>query len=463
MKRIVILIVFFILSIFQEIQYCQVQETKGNLLRIDFTKPNIDLSDTLWNWFSRNDSGVTYSTHCSNIFVRDSTTYLLFNSSGEDRYSHYPWINGNLFNTVTGSSCLLFADHPGYDPLDPYYYFRPETRKISEGVWIYFGRRGPAVYLRNDSLYQFQKVNNWSLIHFAGKVNGQDLVVLEGLPYKFSYYLEDLSISPKLKLNNKITIESSPNKINLITGNYYLYQEDMTWVFYLSSFENNKINLIKRLKPEGDIITIPFWLMWRFVNGNLYYIESGKLVKENLDLNTNSFKDKKIVLDNVGSTYCFDNEGNLFANIKNDSLFVFSIKEEKKINSIDIKVVKFSGVPIIDSPYVYLHQITESYTDVKDKKELPADFLLKGNYPNPFNPSTTISFVLPKRERVGIKIFNSLGQLVCELINEERDAGENSIVWNGKNSNGMEAASGIYFYRVQIGKNFVIDKMVLQK
>ncbi|NJD22942.1 MAG: T9SS type A sorting domain-containing protein [Melioribacter sp.] len=470
MKRIIVLKAVFILFILCSIQYSQVSETRGNLLRINFTKPNIDLSDTLWNWVGRNDSGETYSTRCSNVFVHDSTTYLLFNSSGEDRVSHYPWINGHLYNTATGNSRLLFEDHPGYDNLGSYYYFDPQIRKTSAGVWIYYGRRGAAVFLRNDSLYQFQKVNNKAVIHFAGKVGDKELVVLEGTPYTFSYYLEDFSISPLLKLDQEISIEDNnnqsfggPSKINYITGNLYLYQSDVWGVFCLSSFENNKISIIKRLKPAGDTLILPIWFKWRFVNGNLYYIESGNLVKENLDLSTNSFTNKQVVISNYGSSYSFDRDGNLFAHIKNDSLFIFSMKEEKRIHALDIRFAKFKGgIPIIDSPYVYLHQ-TLSVTDVKDEKELPTDFLLKGNYPNPFNPGTTINFVLSKRENVSIVIYNLLGEKVRELLREEKDAGEHFVIWNGKDDFEREVTSGVYFYLITHNRKVISSKMVLIK
>jgi len=470
MKRIIVVETLFILLFLCGIQYSQVTETRGNLLRINFTKPNIDLNDTLWTWVDRNDSGETYSTSCSNVFVQDSTTYLLYNSSGEDRNYHYPWINGHLYNTSTGSSRLLFEDHPGYDPIDAYYYFDPRIRRTSTDVWIYYGRRGAAVFLRNDSLYQFQKVNNKALIHFVGKVGDKELVVLEETPYSFSYYLEDFSISPLLKLDQKISIEDNnnqgyghPSKINNVTGNLYLYQSDIWGVFSLSSFENNKISIIKRLKPAGDTITIPIWLMWRFVNGNLYYVENRNLVKENLDLTTNSFVNKQVVINSCGSTYSFDRDGDLFAHIKNDSLFIFSIKEEKRIHALDIRYTKFKGgTPIIDSPYVYLHQIL-SVTDVLKQNSLPAQFVLKGNYPNPFNPSTTINFVLPKRENVSIIIYNSLGEKIRELLREEKEAGEHFIIWNGKDNFEKEVPSGVYFYLITHNLKVISSKMMLIK
>ena len=80
---------------------------------------------------------------------------------------------------------------------------------------------------------------------------------------------------------------------------------------------------------------------------------------------------------------------------------------------------------------------------------LPLSFSLKQNYPNPFNPSTTIAYDLPKRSNVHIAIFNILGQLVANLVEEEKAAGRYSIVWRGRSESGIQVASGVYFYRIQ--------------
>jgi hypothetical protein len=73
----------------------------------------------------------------------------------------------------------------------------------------------------------------------------------------------------------------------------------------------------------------------------------------------------------------------------------------------------------------------------------PLHFQLSNNYPNPFNPSTTIQYGLPSRSTVRIVIYNVLGQAVKELINTEHQAGIQSVTWNAK------VASGIYFYRFE--------------
>ncbi len=80
------------------------------------------------------------------------------------------------------------------------------------------------------------------------------------------------------------------------------------------------------------------------------------------------------------------------------------------------------------------------------------------NYPNPFNPSTTIAFTLPSASDVSVKIYNTLGQEVTTLHDGSLAAGNHNFTWNGS-----DAASGIYFYRIQTDNETVSKKMVLMK
>jgi len=85
------------------------------------------------------------------------------------------------------------------------------------------------------------------------------------------------------------------------------------------------------------------------------------------------------------------------------------------------------------------------------------------NYPNPFNPTTTISFSLQTESKVSIAIYNVKGQQVKHLINEKRTAGLHTIEWNGKDNNNKSVSSGIYYYKISSGKDSAINKMLLLK
>jgi hypothetical protein len=86
------------------------------------------------------------------------------------------------------------------------------------------------------------------------------------------------------------------------------------------------------------------------------------------------------------------------------------------------------------------------------------------NYPNPFNPSTTIAYNMIEAGKVSIEVFNMKGQKVKTLVHETLPAGEHSVVWNGRNSNGKRVGSGIYFYKLNVnGKSEAVKKCLLLK
>ena len=85
------------------------------------------------------------------------------------------------------------------------------------------------------------------------------------------------------------------------------------------------------------------------------------------------------------------------------------------------------------------------------------------NYPNPFNPTTTISFDLAQASNVSLIIYNIKGQKVKTLTTEFLKEGTHSVVWNGKNNSNKSVASGLYFYKLTSGKDTVTHKMLLLK
>jgi beta-xylosidase len=90
--------------------------------------------------------------------------------------------------------------------------------------------------------------------------------------------------------------------------------------------------------------------------------------------------------------------------------------------------------------------------------QVPGSYKIGQNYPNPFNPSTTISFDLPSKNYVSLKIFDLLGKEITTLIAGEKTAGEHSVEWNASS-----VSSGVYFYRMQAGNFNETKKLVLLK
>lgn len=93
-----------------------------------------------------------------------------------------------------------------------------------------------------------------------------------------------------------------------------------------------------------------------------------------------------------------------------------------------------------------------------NSSEIPTVFKLYNNYPNPFNPSTSIKYDVPKNTFVNLSVYDILGRLVTNLVNQDMTAGRYDVVWDAKNY-----ASGTYIYKLEAGDFSDVKKMILVK
>ena len=114
-------------------------------------------------------------------------------------------------------------------------------------------------------------------------------------------------------------------------------------------------------------------------------------------------------------------------------------------STIDMGCFEWQPVGIFDDPV---------YKDVK---------LTACNYPNPFNPSTTIEYSLPESGEVEVCIYNIKGQKVKQLVKECQEPGTHTILWNGTDNNNSSVGSGVYFYKIKTEKSSLINKMIMLK
>ncbi|MFH1852235.1 MAG: T9SS type A sorting domain-containing protein, partial [Candidatus Neomarinimicrobiota bacterium] len=94
---------------------------------------------------------------------------------------------------------------------------------------------------------------------------------------------------------------------------------------------------------------------------------------------------------------------------------------------------------------------------------IPDKFALHPNYPNPFNPVTTIRYDIVENSQVRLTVFDMMGREVITLVNQIQEAGEWSVDWDGKNKSGQLVGTGIYLYRLKANENTAIRKMLLVK
>ena len=143
----------------------------------------------------------------------------------------------------------------------------------------------------------------------------------------------------------------------------------------------------------------------------------------------------------------------------------------------DILVVTSNGIDYIDTKLKAYGPTwntlrgnkgkTASFNDPRTPIEDPINpnlvDILHQNYPNPFNPETTISFSIKNNEHVRLSIYNIRGQLVKTLINDDLNAGEHFVVWDGNDYNNLTVSSGLYFYRIETNTFNDVKRMVLLK
>ena len=117
---------------------------------------------------------------------------------------------------------------------------------------------------------------------------------------------------------------------------------------------------------------------------------------------------------------------------------------------------------LVQTGEILIRAIVEGGNDINDPS-LPPIVLDANNYPNPFNPETTISFSIPVSGQTSVKVYNLKGQLVRNLLNQNMEAGYQKVVWNGTDDSQQSVASGIYFYRVNNAGKTITRKMLLAK
>lgn len=115
----------------------------------------------------------------------------------------------------------------------------------------------------------------------------------------------------------------------------------------------------------------------------------------------------------------------------------------------------------VSSTLEYTPPTVTSVEDRFTEQNFPAEFVLFPNYPNPFNPETTIRYEVAKPGRTLLMVINMLGQVVRTLVDENQPTGFYEVMWDGKDSRETRVASGVYLYRLEARDLVRTRKMVL--
>ncbi|MDX9924957.1 MAG: T9SS type A sorting domain-containing protein, partial [Ignavibacteriaceae bacterium] len=174
------------------------------------------------------------------------------------------------------------------------------------------------------------------------------------------------------------------------------------------------------------------------------------LTKYNLNKNI-----EKNTLFTLGSFYT------LFSNNKTDADNYYNTLKTKYPEDdlvSQIEIIKRMGESNSENRKIVLPN-----PEIKSEPKTNNEEISISNYPNPFNPTTTIEYNLPTEGNVKLEVYNSLGQLVNVLIEGNQRAGRQRVTWSGKDSFGSSVSSGIYFYRIKTNSFSQVKKMILMK
>ena len=127
---------------------------------------------------------------------------------------------------------------------------------------------------------------------------------------------------------------------------------------------------------------------------------------------------------------------------------------------IENTVIEIADNQTYDSEFGFNRLALPAPVQVQTRPEV---FSLANNYPNPFNPATTIKYALPLAADVELTVYNVLGQPVRTLIAEHQNAGRYVVEWDATNDSGHSLSSGMYFYRLEAGGDLEVKKMLLLK
>ena len=178
---------------------------------------------------------------------------------------------------------------------------------------------------------------------------------------------------------------------------------------------------------------------WTAVNNGLTYLRISRLVSYGSNILASTYGGGVFLSTNNGSSW----------RALNDGLSDLYVVDLKIINN---NLYCVNNYTLLSRPLFGLVSVEENSDNI------PINYKLNQNYPNPFNPSTTISFSIPAKEFVTLKIYDALGKEIATLVNEEIQPGTYQKEWSAG-----DLSSGVYFYRLQAGNYCETKKLLLLK
>ncbi|MFC1692418.1 FlgD immunoglobulin-like domain containing protein [Candidatus Latescibacterota bacterium] len=338
----------------------------------------------------------------------------------------------------------------------------------------------------------FTTINTESAIESVNIYTGEHRIIVED-GYEHSWnkdgrYLTYIRLDPRIYVDDLQTEHNGvPVVYDTITGEKrYLSDENFqaTWddnIYHSPAFSPDGSHIFLSMRKNGiaQIVKIPFEggtfeQLTSFDDNN--FEPSNYKRFNHLSVSTDG---KLILFDDHHSVLVFNTiTGKTFDVFTGDEftkeklILQFSIPPSSvrytKNASLSLDGTKFCyqlNTPVCSYVFI-LNFDSEEFTATKPtlvELAAPETFVVHGNYPNPFNPATTIEYSLLEAGFVTVDIYNFTGQKIRGLLSEYMTPGVHSVVWDGRGDNGKPASSGIYLMRVSMGKHSLTHRMMLVK
>lgn len=444
----------------------QVNIISGNLIKIKFDQPSFSTADTIGNWELRVNKYYNQYSYYYRHFKSTSNEYFLkrerFISYNPLAMSQEYWILSNN----DGKNERVFTRTAGleyWDILEPFMIENTNVVTIANGSWLINGVFGNSFITNEDSIYKYPSYNpfpesNGLFRSIIGYNDEKAFTVFYDYSEFDNYktYLIDISDTLLIDINKceRIYFSNSivPIKIEHIKNNLYLIQAYEYSSLNLYLLDGNYFYFIKKIFYD-------FPITWTFRDNKLFVKEYREIFYFDYNYSDTSFINKRIILDNNNEDkFSVDAKFRYAVNIVDDSLYIFDIDNFQILNSYDLKLLKNPSLPIIDSPFVYIHQETHFIDEVeKNDNQKVMDYKIS-IYPNPFNPVTHIKYYIPNSDLVTLKVYDFLGKLVTTLVSKFQPAGNYEVQFNGNN-----LSSGIYICYFESGNYYKCNKFILLK
>lgn len=485
MRCFILSLFLFLIALFSGTSTAQTQSHnyRGNLVKVNMKAKSVFLSDTLGSWsdyYTAKSSGqydegeAYYYDHLK----LSGQSYLLKKTHSSSGPYIQMFSGANILENECQKKERYFnTTGDGWCVMSPLMFPVTQVLPAGRGAWLINGSLGNMFIYNNDSLrtlyshfnHQHSQVPAENLMAILGKISDRYLAIFDN----YEYRLVDLSNSPDISEENSTDIRfyGTPDELNTyisikqplfrrarkICNDLYLFQSDHNGDLYFFKFNDTSFTYIKTASGDPYLSAGP---SWEFRNNKLYL---GGIFTYDLNISDTTFINRKELPGMIksGMETGIDRDLNYAAQIDSDTLRIYDINKECYINAINLAGVNKPFRPIVDYPYVYLHQTileeNSSILDVEENSSIIKSYSLSA-YPNPFNPAATLEFNIPIAGHVELKIYDALGKEVTTLINEVKKEGSYKVQFNASS-----LPSGIYLCRMNAGAYNVTKKIILLK